>query len=160
MVHLFHPRTIKKVAFFIAHLIVENMHFDENSSKMHFWLLKCAIKTATIFMVRELAITSLSDINNKKYMSKKKFSMIFEYCRHLLLIEWGILQAFGAFILPHINTFLKWLRWAVRPPHTLIFFHCFEFFLLSDFFKYYFKALPLILGGTFVYFAMDQFKFE
>jgi hypothetical protein len=33
----------------------------------------------------ELAITSLSDINNKKYMSKKIFSMIFESCRHLLL---------------------------------------------------------------------------
>jgi hypothetical protein len=34
----------------------------------------------------ELAITFLSDINNKKYMSKKKFSMIFESCRLLLLI--------------------------------------------------------------------------
>jgi hypothetical protein len=29
----------------------------------------------------ELAITSLSDINNKKYMSKNNFSMIFESCR-------------------------------------------------------------------------------
>jgi hypothetical protein len=34
----------------------------------------------------ELAITSLSDINNKKYMSKKVFSMIFESHRLLLLM--------------------------------------------------------------------------
>jgi hypothetical protein len=37
------------------------------------------------FNGNELAITSLSDINNKKDMSKKVFSMIFESCRHLLL---------------------------------------------------------------------------
>jgi hypothetical protein len=33
----------------------------------------------------ELAITFLSDINNKKCMSKNFFSMIFESCRLLLL---------------------------------------------------------------------------
>jgi hypothetical protein len=33
----------------------------------------------------ELAITSLSNINNKKYMSKNFFSMIFESHRLLLL---------------------------------------------------------------------------
>jgi hypothetical protein len=41
----------------------------------------------------ELAITSLSDINNKKCMSKKFFSMIFESCRHLLLND-GVNKSF------------------------------------------------------------------